>query len=169
MRPQNRIILKSAFRTGITLKAIDGVLEIFGGVWLWHIPPSAMNSVVRVLAEHNLSRDPHDFIAMHLLRTSEMLLSSNRLFASMYLLSHGAVKVVLAVALWMNAQWAYPLTIFVFGGFSVYQTYRYSHTHSITMLLLTIFDLAIIYLTWMEWRERKAEKQPQLPPQFLAR
>ncbi|MGA7791502.1 MAG: DUF2127 domain-containing protein, partial [Candidatus Acidiferrales bacterium] len=51
---------------------------------------------------------------IHLLRASEMLLSSNRLFASMYLLSHGATKVILVVALWMNALWGYPLTIFVF-------------------------------------------------------
>jgi uncharacterized membrane protein len=169
MKPQNRTILKSTFRAGITLKAIDGVLEIVGGVWLWLIPPSAMNSVIRVLVEHELSRDPHDLIAIHLLRASEMLLSSNRLFASIYLLSHGAVKVVLVVSLWRNAQWAYPLTIFVFGGFSTYQMYRYSHTHSIAMLLLTIFDVAIIYLTWMEWREQKAEKQSQLSPLFSVR
>src|ERR1700676_64942 len=100
MKPQNRTILKSAFRAGITLKAIDGVLEILGGMLLWLIFPSATNSVVRVLVEHELSSDPHDFIAIHLLRTSEMLLSSNRLFASMYLLSHGAVKIILVVALW---------------------------------------------------------------------
>jgi uncharacterized membrane protein len=55
------------------------------------------------------------------------LLSSNRLFASIYLLCHGAAKVALVVALWMNALWPYPLTIVVFGAFSVYQTYRFSH------------------------------------------
>ena len=169
MKPQNRTILKSTFRAGITLKAFDGVLEIVGGIWLWLILPSAMNSVIRVIVEHELSRDPHDFIAIHLLRTSEMLLSGNRLFASTYLLSHGAVKVVLVVALWMNAQWAYPLTIFVFGAFSTYQIYRYTHTHSIVLLLLTIFDVAIIYLTLMEWRERTAEKQSRLSPLFLFR
>src|ERR1700683_4168224 len=114
MKSQNRTILKSVFRTGITLKAVDGVLEIIGGVWLWLILPSAMNAVIRGVVERELSRDPHDFIAIHLLRTSEILLSSNRLFASVYLLSHGAVKVFLAVALWMNAQWAYPLTILFF-------------------------------------------------------
>jgi uncharacterized membrane protein len=98
-----------------------------------------------------------------------MLLSSNRLFASMYPLSRGAVKVVLVVALWMNAQRTYPRTIFVFGGFNTYKMGQYSHTHSIAMLLLTIFDVAIIYLTWMEWREREAEKQSQLAQSFLVR
>jgi uncharacterized membrane protein len=154
MRARNRTILKSTFRIGITVKGIDGVLEVIGGVWLWLIHPSARNAIVRVLAQHELSRDPHDFIAVHLLRTSEMLLSSHRMFASIYLMSHGAIKVILVIALWMNALWAYPLTIFVFGGFSLYQMYQYAHTHSIAMLLLTIFDLLIIYLTWMEWRER---------------
>jgi uncharacterized membrane protein len=134
MKPQIRTILNSAFRTGIMLKAIDGVLEIIGRVCPWPISSLAMNSVVRVLVEHELSHDTHDCIAIHLLRKSVMLLSSNRLFASMYLLSRGAVKVFLVVALWRNAQLTYPLTIFYFSGFSTYQMYRYSHPHSIPML-----------------------------------
>lgn len=169
MKPQNQALLKNTFRVGILLKGIDGMLEIIGGVWLWLIPPSGMNAVVRVLVKHELSGDPHDFVAIHLFRASEMLLNSNRLFASIYLLSHGATKVILVVALWMNALWAYPLTIFVFGTFGAYQMYRYSHTHSIAMLLLRIFDFAIIYLTWMEWREQRAEKRSHSGPLFLVR
>jgi uncharacterized membrane protein len=164
MKPQTRTILKNTFRTGITLKGIDGVLETIGGALLWLIHPSAMNAIVRVLSQHELSLDPHDFIAVHLLRASETLLSGNRLFASLYLLSHGATKVVLVVALWMNKLWAYPLTIFVFATFSAYQTYQYSHTHSIAMLLLTIFDVVLIYLTWLEWREREAQRVNCVPP-----
>jgi uncharacterized membrane protein len=165
MKPRTRIILKSTFRTGITLKGIDGVLETIGGALLWLIPPSAMNAIVRVCSQHELSRDPQDFIAVQLLRASETLLSGgNRLFASLYLLSHGATKVVLVVALWMDALWAYPLTIFVFAAFSAYQMYQYSHTHSVAMLLLTIFDVGLIYLTWLEWREREAEREPNAVP-----
>jgi uncharacterized membrane protein len=91
------------------------------------------------------------------------LLSGNKLFVSLYLLSHGLTKVILVVALWMNALWAYPLTIVVFAAFSVYQMYRYSFTHSIVLLLLTIFDIAIIYLTWMEWREQETERAKGIP------
>ena len=163
MKPRTRTILRTTFRTGITLKGIDGLLETIGGVLLWLIPPSAMNALVRVLSQHELSRDPQDFLAVHILRASETLLSSNKLFASLYLLSHGATKVALVVALWRNALWAYPLTIFVFAAFSAYQMYRYSHTHSMAMLLLTIFDVALIYLTWLEWRERRALRANRIP------
>jgi uncharacterized membrane protein len=164
MKPRTRTILKKTFRTGITLKGIDGVLEIIGGTSLWLIHPSAMSAIVRVLFQHELSHDPQDFIAVHLLHASETLLSSNHLFASLYLLSHGATKVVLVVALWMSALWAYPLTIFVFAAFSAYQMYRYSHTHSVAMLFLTIFDVVLIWLTWLEWREQKALRGNRIPP-----
>jgi uncharacterized membrane protein len=93
-------------------------------------------------------------------------LRSHRLFASLYLLSHGVTKIALVAALWMNKLWAYPLTMLIFGGFSVYQMYRYSHTHSVAMLVLTIFDVLLIYLTWVEWREQEALRaRPQGVPE----
>jgi uncharacterized membrane protein len=35
------------------------------------------------------------------------------------------------------------------------------------MLLLSIFDAALIYLTWMEWRKQKDEKRSHSAPLFL--
>jgi len=156
MKPRIQTALDNVFRTGITLKGIDGVLETIGGLLLWLIHPSAVNPIVRLLTQHELSH-PKDVISVHLLHGSATLLSSNRLFASLYLLAHGATKIVLVVGLWMNALWAYPLTIFVFGAFSVYQMYRYTQTHSIALLFLTIFDVVLIYLTWLEWGKQSAK------------
>jgi len=158
MKSRSHTALKGAFRASITLKGIDGALEAIGGLLLWLIHPRAMNAIVRVLFLHEIPHDPHDFIRMHALRASETLLGSHKLFASVYLLSHGATKVALVVALWMNELWAYPATMIVFGAFSVYQMYRFSHTHSIAMLVLTIFDLLLICLTWLEWREQAAQR-----------
>lgn len=151
-------ILHGSFRAGIAMKGVDGALEAIGGVLLWFVKTSAMGKTLHTLFEHELSRDPHDFIAMHLLHASEKLAHSDPLFASIYLLSHGIIKAALAAALWMNELWAYPLAIFVFSTFSVYQVYRYTHTHSVALLLLTVFDVAIVYLTWQEYRMQKAER-----------
>ena len=156
MKPRSRTALKSAFRASIAIKGIDGLLEAIGGILLWMIRPSAMNEIARILFLHEIPHDRHDFFRIHLLRASETLLGSHKLFVSAYLLSHGLTKVLIVVALWMNKLWAYPLTIIVFGAFSAYQVYRYSHTHSIALLILTVFDLLLIYLTWMEWGEQKA-------------
>lgn len=154
-----RALLRDLFRTGITMKGVDGLLEATGGVLLWFIRPWEMGHALRVLAWHELSRDPNDFIGIHLLHISEKLAHSDPMFASIYLLWHGLAKMGLAVALWMNELWAYPLAIFVFSFFAGYQVYRFSHTHSAALLILTIFDVAIIWLTWEEYAARKAESE----------
>ena len=164
MNTRTQTILTNIFRMGITLKGIDGVLETVGGLLLWFVNPFARNSIVRLVSRYDLPQDRHDFFAIHMRHVSQALLHGNRQFASMYLLSHGATKVILVAALWMNAEWAYPLTIFFFSLFSAYQLYRCSHTHSFSLLLLTIFDLVLIYLTYQEWRNQSVQRTNGIPP-----
>lgn len=156
MKARTRSILHETFETGITLKGIDGVLEVIGGILIWFITPASLNRIAQVLFQHELPRDPHDFIATHVLHASQNLASGNKLFAALFLLSHGLTKIVLVVALWFNRLWAYPLMIFVFGGFSIYQIYRFTHTHSVWLALLTVFDVVIVCLTWREYQEQKS-------------
>jgi uncharacterized membrane protein len=151
-------LLHATFRTGIAIKGFDGLLETIGGVLLWLIKPSTMNRALHFMFQHELSQDPHDFIARHVLHFQASVTHGSVVFASLYLLTHGVVKIVLAAALWMNDLWAYPLAIFVFGAFTVYQIYRYSHTHSIALLVLTVFDAAIVWLTWAEYRVQKSAR-----------
>ncbi|HXX45384.1 MAG TPA: DUF2127 domain-containing protein [Candidatus Acidoferrales bacterium] len=153
-----KAFLHDAFRTGITMKGVDGLLEAAGGVLLWFIKPAAMSHALRVLSWHELSRDPHDFIGIHLLHISERVAHSDPTFASIYLLWHGLAKAGLAIALWLDELWSYPLAISVFSVFAAYQIYRFSHTHAIPLLILTIADVAIIWLTWKEYRVQKATR-----------
>jgi len=155
MKASTRSILHDTFRTGITLKGIDGVLEVIGGILLWFITPSSLNRITRFVFQHELSRDPRDLFVTHLLNASQNQISGNRLFATLFLLSHGLTKIVLVIALWLNRLWAYPLLIFVFGAFSLYQIYRFTHSHSVWLGLLTVFDIAIVCLTWQEYQEQK--------------
>ena len=154
-----KAFLHDAYRTGITMKGVDGLLEAAGGVLLWFIRPQTLSHVLRVLSLHELSRDPNDFVGIHLLHISAKLAHSDPTFASIYLLWHGLAKAGLAVALWMNRLWAYPLAIGVFSAFGLYQIYRFGHTHSIALMILTIFDASIVWLTWEEYGVRKAERE----------
>ncbi|HTR46266.1 MAG TPA: DUF2127 domain-containing protein [Verrucomicrobiae bacterium] len=151
-------LLRDAFRTGITMKGVDGVLEAAGGVLLWFVKPSALSHALRILSFHELSRDPNDFVGIHLLHISERVARSDPTFASIYLLWHGLAKAGLSVALWLNKMWSYPLAIAAFSVFAAYQTYRFSHTHSIALIILTFFDVGIIWLIWKEYRVEGAAK-----------
>jgi uncharacterized membrane protein len=159
--PIKQILLHDSFRVGITLKGLDGVLEILASIALYSITPAKMTELVKRLVEHMLSRMPNGYLAAHLISASQKLNNDSRQFAIFYLLAHGSVKVVLVVCLWLNRLWAYPLTIAIFGLFMLYQMGRFAHTHSITMVLLTIFDGVVIYLTWVEFQQQKKKRFEQ--------
>ena len=146
--------LHETFRVGILLKGLDGVSEIVGAFLVWFLNPVTAEGILRAFFRHELAENPHAFLATYLLGELHSLANSKG-FAAVFLLSHRLTKVVLVIALWFDRLWAYPLTIFVFGAFSVYQIDRFTHTHSVVLALLTLLDLLIIVLTWREYREQR--------------
>ena len=66
------------------------------------------------------------------------------------LLSHGTIKLRLIIGLVREKLSYYPVAIAVFALFIVYQLYRFSFTHSIWLILITIVAIAVIELTWHE-------------------
>jgi uncharacterized membrane protein len=151
-----RDLLDQTFEIGILLKGVDGVLEVLGGVLLLVVSPATIDRVVTSLTQHELSEDPHDFLATHLLGTAHGLTGSAVLFGAVYLLLHGVVKVILVTALLKNQLWAYPWTIAFLGVFIVYQVYRLSFKPSVGLTALTIFDAVIAWLTYREYRKQLA-------------
>lgn len=144
------------FDISVITKGIDGVLEIVGGILLFLLSPLQVYTIVRVLTQHELSQDPHDLVATYFLNRTQGLSGGAQGFAAVYLLWHGAVKVVLVTALLLKRRWAYPLAILAFLLFLVYQLYRYSHTHSPELLVLSVVDVFVIVLTWLEYKRLRA-------------
>ncbi len=169
MKPRRSSLLDTTFHTGIAIKGFDGVLEMIGGVLIWFMKPSSMNGIFRFASMHDLPGKYDDKLLAQLLHLTQTLANGGKVFASIYLITHGLSKVILVVALWLNKLWAYPLTMFVFAVFCVYQIHRYTHTHNIWLVVLTVFDLLLIYLTWREFKQKKqagtksAGAQMQLP------
>jgi uncharacterized membrane protein len=77
------------------------------------------------------------------------------IFGAVYLLLHGAVKVVLVIALLLNKLWAYPCMIIVLLIFIGYQLYRIAMQPRAGLVALTIFDAVIVTLTWREFRRQR--------------
>src|SRR5215469_7180805 len=128
-------LLRRTFQTGIALKGLDGALEAAAGVLL-AVDPELLSRFGLRLWATEIVRPGR--LSAYLAHASERLTYISPKFAAMYLLLH-----VLVIALWMNKLWAYPLAILVFAAFVVYQSFRFTHTHSLGLVLLTIFDVAI--------------------------
>ncbi len=149
--------LDKTFKVGVVLKGLDGILEVIGGILLLFLSPDAIEHIVRTLTGHELSEDPHDFIATHLLHTASHLTTGTTLFGAIYLLSHGVAKVVLVVFVLRDKLWAYPWLIALLLVFIGYQLYQITAVHfSAGLTALTVFDIALVWLTWREYRSRRA-------------
>jgi uncharacterized membrane protein len=153
--PPDSKALDRAFRISVTLKGLDGVLEVIGGVVLLFVSPKSINDLVRWAIAHELTGDRNDVVSRHLLHSASTLTRGTTLYGAIYLLLHGGAKLVLVVFVLMGKLWAYPWLVALLLVFVVYQTYRLTQKPSVGLVLLTLFDLVVAALTWREYRERK--------------
>jgi uncharacterized membrane protein len=139
------------FEISVLLKGLHALLELVGGLFLLFVSTGTIVQVLTWLTQDELVEDPHDIIARYFIHAGEQL-SAGKRFASLYLLSHGIIKIALVIGLLKNKLWAYPCSIVVLGLFMIYQTYRYTYTHAIGLVALTIFDAIVLWLIWHEYR-----------------
>lgn len=160
-RPKD--LLDWTFEIGVVLKGLDGVLELAGGLLLLFVSPGTINRVVVALTQHELSEDPDDFLAVHLLHTAHGVTGATVTFAAAYLLAHGIVKIVLVLALLRNKLWAYPAMIAFLAAFIGYQLYRIALAPTVGLAALTVFDAFIAWLTYREYRRQRPHRR-RTPP-----
>ncbi|MFF2344734.1 DUF2127 domain-containing protein [Pseudarthrobacter sp. NPDC058119] len=157
--PPRSALLDRTFRVSLILKGLDGVLELIGGVLLLLVTPAQINDLVRFLTQHELAQDPNDLVANTLLHLTANLSGSASLFGAVYLLLHGVVKIVLVWAVLRERLWAYPWMIAFLLVFIAYQAYRISVAFTWGMMLLTAFDIFIVWITWREYRLRRSRNR----------
>jgi uncharacterized membrane protein len=158
-------LLDDFFEVGILLKMLDGIIETIIGLALLLIRPEHVTHWAHRLTAAELAQDPHDFIASHIVRWANDYTRQAAVFAAIYLLSHGIIKVVLVYEVLRNHLWAYLALIVVTFGFVVYQLIHVIEKFSVGFVLLTLFDFAIIYLTAREYAKQKKLRQAHEPPE----
>jgi uncharacterized membrane protein len=150
-------LLHASFEIGILMKGIHALFELVSGALIWTLNPDFLRGAVKVLTRGELAEDPRDFFANLLLGVSQRYSIDTQQFWVLYLLSHGAVKLVLVLLLWKRKIWAYPLTVLTLVFFIAYQAVRWAQTHSAFLIALTLWDAIMIWLTIFEYRRLHAE------------
>lgn len=140
------------FEVSVLLKGAHAVIECIGGLLLWLTGNAVIVGLVARLTQEELREDRADFIAQHLITWANGFSLATQHFYAFYLLSHGIVKLALVTGLLMRKLWAYPASLAVMTLFIAYQLYRYSYTHGIGLILLTVFDLVVMWLVWHEYQ-----------------
>jgi uncharacterized membrane protein len=143
----------SLFLLAIIIKGLDGALEIALAAFLAF--SDRILPYILSLANDALIENPNDFFATHFSKYTHPT-HSMLIFAALYLLAHGTVKLILTTGLWLNKMWAYPAALGIISIFIVFQLIRVLEKGSILLLLLTIFDCLFVFLIWYEYKRALA-------------
>ena len=147
---KNIFSLEQLFVVLMWVKAIDGFIETVAGFLLLFSTSATILSIAHVVTQEELAEDPDNFIANFILRAGQKL-GDVQLFGSMYLISHGVVKVVLVSYLLRKDLRVYPWAIGFLTLFMLYQIYATIHHFSFIYLALSLLDVFIIYMAWQEY------------------
>lgn len=143
------------FVVGIFFKGLDGVTETAGGLAFVLLKHSRIIKYTLMVVSGELKEDPNDLIANFLVHLAATTPSATELFAGVFLLVHGMVKIAIVTGLFMRKLWVYPVGEVVLGLFVGYQVYRYARTLSWLLLGVTVVDLFVLFLIWTEYRRLK--------------
>lgn len=151
-------LIDDLFEIGIVIKGIDGALEMLGGLLLWLVHPALVNSWIQRLTLHELAEHPQITLWPKVLSyESTHVYKGIAVFAVIYLLGHGLVKLGIAISLLRTLKYAYQ---FALGGMAVLiaiELFRLGTHFTIILTVFTLFDFVVTYLIWREWRQYKAQ------------
>ncbi|MBC7565135.1 DUF2127 domain-containing protein [Candidatus Saccharibacteria bacterium] len=146
-------LLDKIFEGSLLLKGLSAILETIGAALLIFIPSQTAKQFVGAVTQQELFQDPRDFVSQALVNGTNSLWSSSHTFAIVYLIVHAAIKFTIVIGLLKNLRWAYPFSFIALITIILYQCYELIIHFNVGMLLLTIFDLFILWLVWREYQK----------------
>ena len=154
---QKDTIIEIGFYGGLVIKGLDAIIEFMGGFLLIFLSHDWLNQLIQSIALPELKEDPTDTVMNYLITFGQNFSISSQHTVAIYMVLHGATKLVVIWLLWNKKLWAYPLSIVIFGLFVIYELYSYAHNHSVLLLLLIFVDLAMIVMIILEYNHLKSE------------
>jgi uncharacterized membrane protein len=148
-------VFHDGFLVGIWFKAAVGALQTIAGIAVLAVNQQTLATWVARWTTPELIEEPNSHIAAWANSGVADLGAGSRTFVTIYLISHGIIKLGLIWAMLRRKMWAYPLSMWVIGGFIAYQLYRFASTHSMALVVLSVLDAIVVYLIWHEYRTRK--------------
>ncbi len=145
-------LFHDVFDVVVVLKGLNGLIEIAGGAALLLIKAGTIMEWVQWMTQSELLQDPHDLLATILERWAMNFGHDAQVFAGLYLLAHGVVKLTLAVLLFKERPWVFPLALILFTALVAFSLDRLLIHWSWALTAFIAFDLFTIGIIAREWR-----------------
>ncbi|MEY4311597.1 MAG: hypothetical protein RLZZ571_367 [Actinomycetota bacterium] len=157
-------LLDRLFETSLLLKGLSGLAELIAGFLLFGLEPKSVEKFISLVTQRELLQDPNDQVANWLSNFTEHLSQSSHVFLITYLWVHAAIKLTAVIGILRNQTWSYPFSLITLGALMIYQVYSILFVKASTgMILLTAFDLFVLWMIWQEFLKVRLNQNPNIP------
>lgn len=143
------------FEVGVFLKGLNGIWGTVGGFLILFLSKETLNNWFLVITQGEQVEDTSDKVIVFLTHALQNVSSSTQTFVAFYMLLHGILNIFLTIQLARDKHWAYLVTIGITALFLCYQVYRIGVHHSLVLVVVTLFDVFFVFLTWHEYRHHR--------------
>ncbi|MFT6676025.1 MAG: putative membrane protein [Sulfitobacter sp.] len=141
------------FLATIVAKGILGIIQVLTAAILYMGLLEHLPSFAQWLVQNELAENPNDYIALKILQIAGTLPTVGYGFYVTYFAAHGLLHVAVVAALLSGARWANHAAVIVLLLFVVYQTVEWFSVGGYMLIVLTVIDLAVVYLTIREHQQ----------------
>ncbi|MDE1919519.1 MAG: DUF2127 domain-containing protein [Patescibacteria group bacterium] len=142
------------FDVALVLKAIHGAFDILAAVLVLTISPAFVVRVAEFVTAGELAQEPNDFVATGIRDAAHAFAVHPHFFVALYLVFHGAIKLMLVIGIFAGKRIAYPLLMLSLVVFGAYEAYRGFERQESLLYALAAFDFLLLVLTVHEYRLR---------------
>jgi uncharacterized membrane protein len=139
------------FWVAVSLKFLNGVLELTGGTLLMAMPQGGFLAWAHYFFDSELANDPNNMIANWLMNWATRFQNHDLVFISLYLIFRGVAKIVLSAMLLRGIKIAYPMAIVAFSIIDLWAIRHLLVHFSWLVLGLLVLDIIVIAIITREW------------------
>lgn len=157
---ENKIDLQDLFfRLSMVGKIFYGSWRVVLGLFMFQIIGSPFSDLFLKLLNREHSEDPTDIIIQFINPFLHYAAFPVTYYLAFYILFWGALDVFLGVNLLRHKMWAFPFSLLLIGTFIMYEVYRYFHTHSTVLAIVTAIDIIMFILIYKEYKRLASKKE----------
>jgi uncharacterized membrane protein len=142
------------FDLALLLKVVNGGLEMLAAFLILVVPSSLVLKITQFATSGEIAQDPDDPVATAIRSAAHAFTIHTHYLLALYLVLHGAIKVMLVMGIFAGKRIAYPLFMIALVLFGTYEAYRGFVRHEGLLQILAIFDFTLLVLTAYEYRRR---------------
>ena len=149
-------LFDKVFEGSLLVKGALALSEFLSGLLLLVVSPASIHRFLTFITQQRLSENPHDEFAHFVLHSADGLNVSNKGFVVLYLWVLAGIKLVAVIGILRGILWVYPFALVTLGLIMLYQVYSIIMHFSVGLAVLTIFDIFVLGMIWLEYGKVKA-------------